>query len=223
MADRGDPSWTAGGEQPSGGQSPFGPSRGSAPSNWSTDHLKGPARTDYLLVAGGGGLLALSTLLPWVSVVLVGSVDLFRLTSLTNSVVVLPWGLVAAGIGLAAAALAGVRLDHLTAGCLITVITAVLFGGGDLVYLIRAVHASDGLASLDIGMYACIAALVLLVVAFVRVHRAAQRSGSTTRRRPGTVTQPVPSDPRPGWKQDPWGLPGRTRYWDGQSWTPHAN
>jgi len=36
----------------------------------------------------------------------------------------------------------------------------------------------------------------------------------------GGPTQPLPSDPRPDWYKDPWGV--GSRWWDGQCWTGHT-
>lgn len=36
----------------------------------------------------------------------------------------------------------------------------------------------------------------------------------------GRPISPAPADTRPGWRPDPWGSAGRSRYWDGGSWGP---
>ena len=38
----------------------------------------------------------------------------------------------------------------------------------------------------------------------------------------GHPSFPAPSDPHPGWKPDPWGTAGHSRYWNGASWTTQA-
>ena len=36
----------------------------------------------------------------------------------------------------------------------------------------------------------------------------------------GRPNAPAPPDREPGWKADPWGPTGQTRYWDGEAWSP---
>lgn len=212
------------GPPPGGSARPGGQGGWSLRPDW-TGHLRGPARTEYLLFGAGGALLALSPLLPWVSVTLFGSMNLFRLTSAANSAVILPWAMVGVGIALVAAVLSGARLTGLAVASGVAVLVALVAGGGDLIALVRAVHDSGGFASLDVGTYAGVAALVVLAVATVRVNQARSRYAAGPHpwaRPPQRPTVPVPPDPRPGWKPDPWGLPGRQRYWDGQSWSPES-
>lgn len=215
---------TGGQSGPNSGRDRPGPRDGSNRAFSWPPHLRGPARKEYWLTGGGAGLLAISTALPWVNVRLGGSVNLFRLTSATNSVVILPWALLLVGIGIAVATFVGARVDHLAWASGITVVVALLAGGSDLVWLIRAIDASDGAASLDIGFFAAIVALVLLSVGAFRVHQERSRvpAHDGPRRGSSPLSEPRPADLRPGWKPDPWGLPGRTRYWDGRSWTPDA-
>lgn len=142
-------------------------------------HLRGPARTEYIIFAIGGALLALSTLMPWVNVMVLGPISLFRLTEVTNSAPMLPWVLVAAGMGLAIAALTGTSLERLAVIGTIVVVLTLIAGGTDFVNLVQALRHSDGFASLDIGFYSSIAALVLLAVGGARVQRLA--SGSSRR------------------------------------------
>jgi hypothetical protein len=207
------------------GGTPGGPPWGS----WQPPgHLRGPERGDYLLIGGGGLLLALSTLLPWISVAFIGSLSLFSLTTAAKSVVFLPWAMVVAGLALGTMAFMGSRITLLSrvAGIVVVAVT-VLAGFGDLIVLIRAVDDSYGFARLDGGPFLAIAALVLLTVGVVRVHvrygvgssPASWHRGRPAAPPPGRVSAPVPLDPSPGWKQDPWGLPGRLRWWDGSGWT----
>ncbi len=176
----------------------------------------------YLLFGLGGGLLALSPVLPWVNILFIGSVSLFRLASLANSVVVLPWAMVGVGLGIVVATLSQSRLETLSVVSVATVLLALVFGGGDFADLVRAVDSSHGIASLGIGMYAAVAALVLLSVAAWREYRTARASSRRQPYQPQRPTQPVPQDPRPGFKPDPWGMPGKMRHWDGRSWGPET-
>lgn len=167
----------------------------------------------------------MSAILPWVSVIFLGPMNLFRLTTAANSAVILPWATVGVGVALAIAALAGAPITGLAITSGIAVVVALIAGGADLVSLVRAVHDSDGFACLGVGFYSGIAALALLAVGAVRVQR--MRAGfspgpSRWHQPPSRLTWPVPPDPRPGWKPDPWGLPGRQRYWDGSSWWPES-
>lgn len=190
-----------------------------------TRHFRGLARTEYLLFGSGGALLALSPLLPWLSVTFLGSMNLFRLTTAANSAVVLPWAMVVVGAALVIATLSGARVTRLAIASGVTVVVALIAGGGDLIAVVRAVHDSGGLASLDVGTYTGVAALALLAGGAIRVNQARSRvtAGSPPwSRRPQRPTVPMPPDPSPGWKPDPWGLPGRQRYWDGQSWSPQS-
>lgn len=218
LAQGGGPEWGGSGWSfpPGNPAGPGGQGNWSVRPEW-TRHFRGPARTEYFLFGAGGALLALSPLLPWVSIALFGSVDLFRLTTAANSVVILPWAMVGVGVSIVIATLTGARLAGLAIASAIAVVVALVAGGGDLISLVRAVHDSRGIASLDVGLYVGVASLVLLAVGAFRVHRS-QFAGQG----PWQPTTPVPPDPRPGWKPDPWGFQGRERYWDGQSWTPHC-
>jgi quinol-cytochrome oxidoreductase complex cytochrome b subunit len=194
-----------------------GPWQPTGPPNHSSPGTAGQhnrVRATYTLFGIGGGLLALSPLLPWINVILVGSINLFRLTSIANSVVVLPWAMVAVGATLVVMSLTKSRLRSLAVVAIITIIAALLAGGGDLASLVRAVDASDGLASFNVGFYAALAALAVLAIGAFRVLHVRATP-------PPRPTEPVPLDPRPGWKPDPW-APGRSRYWDGYSWWPES-
>lgn len=190
-------------------------------------HLQGPERGDYLLIGGGGLLLALSTLLPWLSVAFIGSLSLFSLTSAAKSITFLPWAMVFAGITLGMMAYMGSRITLLARIAGIVVAIIVLAGVGDLIVLVRSVDHSYGFARLDIGLFIAIAALVLLAVGAVRVHLRygvdpASATGYRSRPEaapPARVCTPVPPNPSPGWNQDPWGPSGRLRWWDGYGWT----
>lgn len=182
----------------------------------------GAEAISYLLFGLGGGLLALSPILPWINIFLIGSVSLFQLASLSHSVAVFPWAMVGIGVGMVLATLSRSSLKTLSAVSAITVVLSVILGGSDIAELIRAANASHGVANLGIGMYAAGAALVLLSIAAWREHRIARESSSRQAYQVARPTSPAPQDPRPGFKPDPWGAPGYLRYWDGGSWGPET-
>lgn len=227
VAQGGGPYWGGSGWPPPPGDpaGPGGQGGWSVRPDW-TRHFRGPARTEYLLFGAGGALLALSPLLPWLNVAFLGSMNLFRLTTAANSVVVLPWAMVGVGVALVIATVSGARLTGLAIASRMTVVVALVAGGGDLIALVRAVHDSSGLASLGVGLYGGVAALGVLAIGAIRVNQARSRAAagpSPWARPPQRPTVPVPPDPRPGWKPDPWGLPGRQRYWDRQSWSHESH
>ena len=68
-------------------------------------------------------------MLPWVTMTLVGSFNLLHFTSATNSVMLVPWAMVIADLGLRATGFAGAHLTGLSrlAG-IIVVLTALVDG-----------------------------------------------------------------------------------------------
>ena len=197
-----------------GGDQEAGRTLGGAPP---PSHLQGPHRVAYLLVAIGGGLLGAAPLLPWVHVVLVGDVDLFSLTRIAQHSDALPLIMMLCGGALLLSALVGISPRGIMWFSGATVAATTLFGSGDLLQLLHAIHTSDGFAGAGVGIVVAIAALVLLAIGFVRLARAA--SGALPPRVAAPrVPPPPPTDVAPGWKPDPWG-PATWRYWDGESWT----
>jgi Protein of unknown function (DUF2510) len=253
------------------------PSQGWVPSGsqWQKQQPQRPESTALVLIGVGGGLLALSPFLPWVNIIFIGSLDLFTLTRAAHNVEILPYAMLLAGLGLAIAVLTrAVPISRLAIAATIAVVTAVVFGGGDFVELVRVADQARGLVDLGAGFYTAVGALILLSVGAV-MGRAALKSktwmssprrapvgpwqsgpppgtppmsrlpatppgwypdpaGSGSMRwwdgrtwgqlaRPQGVTQEPPADRTPGWKSDPWGPQGRTRYWDGTAWTSHTS
>lgn len=202
---------------------------------WPRPIRGGPGSTDYFLLAAGGILLAVSTVLPWINVAFVGGVDLFRWTKADDSVGLLPWLMVLAGIGLAVGAYRRVPLTSLALAGAVTAAVSVLVGAHDVYDIVRAVDRSQGLwAGVGSGIAVAAVAVVILAVAALRVHlryRAStapsggRRAGWGRRsvvgrpRRARPITQSPPFDLAPGWKPDPWGVGNGQRYWDGRSWT----
>ena len=190
--------------------------------NWRhRPHLAGSHRREFLLVGWGGALLVVSTVLPWVQVALLGGVDLFRLVRLTSDPPVLPWAVLALGVALLTVAYIGVSAQRLGLIALVATVVTVVGAGGDFIRLYLLVNRSGGALSFDIGFFMAVAAVVLVAIAAVRMRRSAP--GATFARtetvREWRVTEEPPVDRIPGWKQDPWGVQGATRYWDGGAWT----
>ncbi|MCU4183937.1 DUF2510 domain-containing protein [Acidiferrimicrobium sp. IK] len=159
--------------------------------------------------------------MPWVQVVFLGNLNLFRLSSVTHLFGYLPITMVAAGALLAVAGYFGVGIRLLGWMALVVVVATLTAGGRDFYELYRSVRHLRGLASFGVGAYAAAAGLVclgILVVRTVQARRADPATGSVTRRRP-TPASEAPADRSPGWKPDPWGVGGCRRYWDGASWT----
>ena len=183
--------------------------------------MTGPDGAAYWLIGAGGTLLAISTILPWVNVIFIGDLSLFRLAGVAHSVEILPLAMVVAGVGLAVAAFRGAPIEKLALAAAITAGLLVLVGGSDVVDLIRAVHASRGLAGLGSGVYAGVIALILMGAGSVRAHgNLAYSKRKHAGWRPSSrVSESAPYDRAPGWKQDPWGVAGTKRYWDGYGWT----
>ena len=199
-----------------------GPGRPRRNFNWRhRPHLSGSNRREFLLVGWSGALLALSTLLPWVQVVFLGGVDLFRLNRLTSDPQIFPWALVGLGLALLAVAYIGVSARALGLISLVATVVTIVGAGGDFVRLYLLVNRSGGMLSLGIGFFMAVGAIVLVAIAAVRLRRSAP-GAAFTRHEPARewrVTKEPPADRMAGWKQDPWGVQGATRYWDGRAWT----
>ena len=192
--------------------------------NWRhRPHLARSNRGEFLLVGWAGALLALSTVLPWVQVALLGGVDLFRLNQLTSDPQILPWAVVGLGLALLAVAYIGVSAGRLGLIALVATVVTVVGAGGDFVRLYLLVNRSGGMLSFGIGFLMAVAATVLVAIAAVRLRRSAPGAAfaghEPARAREWRVTEEPPVDRLPGWKQDPWGVQGATRYWDGHAWT----
>lgn len=116
-----------------------------------------------LVVAGGVGL-AISPLLPWVKVVLLGDLNLFQLFSAAGRPSIWPW---AAVLGGGAAALVAWQDDSFPRVRITSVIIGslggllALYALGSLRHDIREVH---GLAAIGIGPYVAVAGCVAMFV-----------------------------------------------------------
>lgn len=82
----------------------------------------------------------MSTILPWLNVIFIGDLSLFRLADVAHRIAILPIAMVVAGVGLAVAAFRGTPVKQLAIAAAITVGLLSLAGGSDLVDLVRAVH-----------------------------------------------------------------------------------
>lgn len=198
----------------------------------SPPHLQGGHRRAYLLLAVGGGLLAVAPLLPWMQVALLGNVNLFRLHTLAHTFGYLPGAMVIAGVATLLGAYLGAGVRYLAWISVVVVVAVVTAGAGDLWDLYRLVHHSNGFLVLGIGADVAIAALACLGAGAVSALRqpahAAGAAGAVgaprgaraprTPRQRRVVAEP-PSDRSPGWKADPWGVAGAQRYWTGDAWT----
>lgn len=186
--------------------------------------LEGPHRNDHMLIAVGGGLLAASTVLPWAHVFLLGNLNLFAFASIDHAAAILPWAMVIVGGVFALTALSTAQSGRLAEAAAVTAGIGVVGGTGDFLSLLHAAQGSDGLVTLGIGALAGVASLVLLAMGSIRILRRESdwRRYAAPQAPDAAVTTPRPLDPTPGWKQDPWGAPGRQRYWNGWSWTEHS-
>lgn len=185
-------------------------------------HLSGSSRREFLLVGWGGALLALSTVLPWVQVALLGGLDLYRLQSVAAEPPVLPWAVLALGVALLVVAYVGVAVRALGLIALISTVAVAVGAGGDFVRLYLLVNRSGGALSFGVGFFMAVLAVILIGVAAVRLRRSTPGPTRAADSRPAPewrVTREPPADRQPGWKQDPWGVQGATRWWDGGAWT----
>ncbi len=112
--------------------------------------LRGTERSDYYLIGGGELLFALPTMLPWVTMTLVGSFNLLHFTSATNSVMLVPWAMVIADLGLRATGFAGAHLTGLSRLAGIIVVLTALVDGGDFFVSVRLPSVSPNSNSISV-------------------------------------------------------------------------
>ena len=195
------------------------------PAHFQTGH-----RRVYQLVAAGGALLAVSTILPWLQPGFGGRLDLFELHRAEHLYPYMPIAMAAAGGLLFFASYFGAPARLLGWSAMAAGAAAVVAGGGDFVYVWRRLGPAAGFMSIGIGTLVAIGGVVCLILAFTHVRRYTPAPARPTRRprRPrrrkgASAVAEVPADPSPGWKPDPWGVGRSRRYWDGQSWTSETS
>ena len=195
---------------------PGPPKQAGTPGQFSAPYSASPYKTEYLLIGLGGALVALSTVLPWLHVDLFGSLNLFRLATAVHITPVLPWAMVAMGIGIAVQAYRAATITQLAWTAFGTLVAVLFLGGAQLIYGMIQVNPGGDFESVSYGFYIALAGLVLLAVGAFRVNRM-----TGTPSPPGVrPTQPPPPSMNAGWYKDPFGT-GR-RYWDGSVWTEHT-
>lgn len=119
-------------------------------------------RQNRIFIEIGGLFFALSTVLPWIHVILLGNLNLFQLASADHAIRFLPDGIFSAGSALTVGARFK-RFDRIIPwGAAATVHVSLIAGGIDLFQLLRAIDRTAGLVSAGPGILAVITALVLL-------------------------------------------------------------
>jgi hypothetical protein len=133
--------------------------------------------TSTRLVIGGGVALAVSPLLPWVKVVLLGDLSLFQLFEASGRSD--GWAWIAVIAGLAAAVLAFREANPLTVRRV--ALGVGVLGGALAVYALGVlrdeVSDASGLATVGIGPYVAVAGCVAMVVGALKA-----RAGEATAR-----------------------------------------
>jgi len=118
-----------------------------------------------IAIALGAGLTGLSAALPWINVVLLGSLNLFNLYQVQEKNPVIPEIVVAAAMVVAGLALARVPGGRMVA-FLVGIVGGTL-GGLFTVKVIHAVRQSDGLVSVGVGPLVAGAGVLLMTGAAV--------------------------------------------------------
>jgi len=184
-------------------------------------HLRGGYRREYLLIGAGGGLVAVSTVLPWLFVAFAGGVNLWTLVSTLHLFAYLPISMVTLGTVLLVGAYFGAPVRALAWVSIISAGGGLIAGGGDFYELVRLVDRSGGFLDFGFGILVALAGLISLTMAFFQIRRRSPVAATDTR--PWRVNAEAPHDQTPGWKTDPWGVAGARRYWDGRSWTSQTS
>jgi hypothetical protein len=175
---------------------------------------QGQSRRGARFIGSGAVLLAISFFLPWVQVVLLGSVTFIQLANLSNHES-LAWGGLALALALALWAFGSSQ----TGGLLrIAALIVACYVGLNAVDFIRQINKADGLASVEIGAYAAIASGILMFIgAITSSHAATSSNAPQSGAAPSSLASvsPAPS-PLPGWYVDP-SQPSQLRWWAEQA------
>jgi len=152
------------------------------PAGSSTTRKLEPA---VVLVACGGGALAIAPFLTWVEVVLFGNLNLFQLFNVAGRPTGWPWAAVLAGAGGGIVVL----LDKRPSTVRWVGFCVGLIGGAIAAYALIGlrgdVREAQGLAAVGIGPYVAVAGCVAMVLGAVKSVGAKKRTGSSQRHAAG--------------------------------------
>ncbi len=131
---------------------------------WSSKPPRGPLDGARMLVVAGGIALAVSPLLPWVDVVLLGNLNLFQLLNLDGRSKALAWLVLLAGVAAGGVAFRARQVGTVRVAALAIALIGGLVVSVKLSTLHREVSNAHEFAAVGIGPYVALAGCLAMVV-----------------------------------------------------------